>query len=570
MKRLSLLLIAAALSGCAHGGLPDAPRTWGLEGREQMVAADHPVASEVGARILEAGGNAVDAAVATSLALAVTRPFSAGVGGGGFMLIKFRGKEPAILDYRETAPAAAVPAAYVDGGGEVIAGKTMSGHWAAGVPGEIRGLDQALRTYGTMELADVAAPAIELAETGFPVDAMTRKAMKRLAERLKELPDPGEWGAEIARIFLKDGKPYALGETLRQPDLAATLRAVAAEGPDALYRGRIAGLIAADMERHGGPMTADDLAAYEVKVRTPLRGRFRGFEVMGMPPPSSGGACLIQMLQVLDGYDPKELDAPSYYHFMVESMKHAFADRAAFLGDPDAQPEIAEDAAGMISPERAARARAAIRSDRTGEPTRYGVHWLKDDQGTTHYNVFDRHGNAVAATESINHAFGSLVVPPGTGVVLNDELDDFRVRVGAPDEFGLPIPDRNLIRPGHRPMSSMSPTLLLKDGEAVLAAGASGGPRIITATLQAIVNIVDFGLRPDEAVAAKRVHHQWSPDLVRVEEGLPAAIRMRLLDSGHRLARYKSHAGICQVIYKDGDVLYGASDPRKGGRPAGR
>jgi len=562
---LFVLLAVSLFSSCSTPTSGPSASPWGLEAKDFVVAADHPLASKAGARMLEEGGNVVDAAAAASFALAVTRPESAGLGGGGFMLLYLRWKDPVLIDYRETAPSGVSARAYLDAKGGVVPGKTVRGPWAVGVPGHVRGVSYALSKYGTKSLAEVLAPAIELAESGFPVDRHLRESMEELSRDAAGAP----MYREISRVFLKEGKPYAEGEILRQPDLARTLRLLAKNGPDEFYRGSLGKRIYDEVHGRGGPLKALDLERYEVREREPLRGRFRGYEVYSAPPPSSGGACLLQILDVMDSYTTTP-PVPLYFHALAEAMKHAFADRAAVLGDPDAHPEVGPDVAAMLSSEHIARIRKAIVPGATRDAARCGKRWLKDDGGTTHYSVLDRDGNAVAATETVNLGFGSLLVPPGTGVVLNDELDDFAVKTGVPNEFGLFMSERNLIQAGQRPLSSMSPTVLAKDGRAVLAVGASGGPRIITATLQTLLNIVELGMRPDEAVAAPRIHHQWSPDRLYMEDGIRADAFHLLQKSGHKLESFKSMAGAAQAAYSQGGRLFAASDPRKGGRPAGR
>ncbi len=532
MRRRTALALAAlaGTAGCTsvRESSQESP-AWGFTGSEYAVAADHELASRAGAGILAKGGNAVDAAVATSFALAVTRPYSAGLGGGGFMLIKPAGKRAVVLDYREEAPSGADASAYLDGNGAVIPGKTETGVWAIGVPGHVRGVLQALSEYGTMSRDEVMAPAIALAENGFPVDAHTHQAMEDILSRGK------------------------------------------AHGLDAASAAEIAKAILGSIRRGGGPMTAGDLANYRVETREPLRGRYRGYEVLGMPPPSSGGACVVQVLQVLDGYPRGSLDAPSFYATLVEALKHAFADRAARLGDADVHSAVHADVAEMISLERAAKIRAGIVPGETRSPERYGIAGLKDDHGTTHYSVMDKDGNAVAATETVNTYFGSLVMAGDTGIVLNNELDDFSIRTDVPNAFGLLMSTRNVLSPGQRPLSSMSPTILLQGGEAVLAAGGSGGPRIITATLQAVLQIVEFAKTPAEAVALGRVHHQWAPNQVFAEKRLPREVWLRLENDGHAVVELPaSREAAVQVVYRDGGRLFAASDPRKGGRPAGR
>lgn len=568
MRRL--LVVAVLAVACASPApRPATSKPWGLSARDYVVAADHPLASEAGASILAAGGNVVDAAAATSFALAVVRPHSAGLGGGGFMLYKAAGKEAIFLDYRETAPGAAEAAAYLGADGKPIPGKTESGPWAVGVPGQLRGVPLMLSKYGTMSLDKVVAPAIELAERGFPVDAHLREAMEDLASRIAKSGEPARY-AEAARIFLKNGQPLAVGEILRQPDLAGTLRSLAAEGPDSFYRGALAAkVLAAAGPAAGGPMTAEDLADYEPVFRAPLLGSYRGKTVVSAPPPSSGGACLVEMLGALNGFSAKTLAKPEGSALVVEAMKHAFADRARLLGDPDAHPEVEENAAAMTGPRRLKELKGLLNVSRTKEPASYGLQSLPDDSGTTHYVVMDAHGNALAATETVNLYFGSMLVAPGTGIVLNNQMDDFAVSTAVANAFGLRQSELNLVGPGRRPLSSMSPTMLLDRGEAVLAAGGSGGPRIITGVLWSILNTVDGGMAPDAAVAAPRLHHQWSPDTVRVDAAVGPEVRAELEARGHRLVPAEGEAAV-QLGVRDSQGLAAASDPRKGGRPAGR
>lgn len=561
---MKLLIAAVLLVPFARAAEPD----WAAAGRKYMVAADHPLASEAGARVLARGGNAVDAAAAVSFAQAVVRPYSTGLGGGGFMLIHLRGREPVALDYRETAPAGASAELYLDGEGKPIPDKSVYGHWAAGVPGLVRGVAYALDRFGTLRLRDALEPAIRLAEKGFPVDADTHEAMRDLAEKAKG--PGGERFAEAARIFLRKGEPYPVGAILAQPDLARTLRRLAVGGPEEFYRGPIAAAIAEDMQKHGGPMTRADLEGYRALERAPLRGVFRDHGVLGMPPPSSGGAALIQILHVFNGYPAKSLSAADFHHVLAESMKHAFADRAAFLGDPDARPEVARDAQAMISLGHAVKVRAAIDLKKVRDPGRYGRLGLKDDSGTSHYGILDAAGNAVACTETINLHFGAMIVPPGTGIVLNNELDDFALKPGVPNSFGLQMSERNLLRPGARPLSSMSPTILYRGKKAVLAAGASGGPRIISATAQVILNVLERGMSAAEAIAAPRIHHQWRPDVLRAEADLKPELAEHLKSLGHALETTREKLAAAQLVWAAGGRIYGASDPRKGGKPAGR
>jgi len=567
-----IALVGVCSVGCRHLVLtprPDVSHV--VQGSVYMVASDHPLASRAGASILARGGNAVDAAAATSLALCVARPESTGIGGGGFMMLKRRGEVPRVLDYRETAPGACRPDAYLDKKGKRIQSRSVRGPWAVGVPGLLRGLSMALADHGTMSLAEVIQPAIELAENGVVVDAYTHAAFERVAAQFSLDPAlSGDFG-ELPRIFLRSGRVPAVGSTMRQPELARTLRAIARDGAETFYTGEISRRIIAEIQRLGGPMTAEDMATYAVQVRAPLIGSYRGYTVAAMPPPSAGGACLIQMLNVLEGLDMPRLAPGTRHHVLVEAMKHAYADRSAYLGDADALPGITNDVARMIAIETAASIRASIDMSRTHrDPLHYGSVFAGGDAGTTHYCVMDADGMVVSATETINYAFGSFIVVPGTGIVLNNELDDFTISDSPTNAYGLAYSKRNEIRPGRRPLSSMSPTLLLRGDDVVIATGAAGGQRIITATLQAILQVVEFGADAGQAVAAPRVHHQWIPNRLYADDGISEEIRQALGARGHEPVSFRYHSGICQMIHLDRGVIYGVSDPRKGGKPAGR
>jgi gamma-glutamyltranspeptidase/glutathione hydrolase len=571
MRQLLVCVVSLSLVGCATLS-GKKTQDWSVEGERYVVAADHPAASQAGLEMLKKGGNVVDAAAAVSLALAVVRPQSTGLGGGGFMLLNLVGKPPLVLDYRETAPAAATPENYLDEAGEKIPGKTVYGHWAAGVPGLLAGVNHALKNYGTMSLTEVLQPAIALAADGFKVDAHLHNAMGHLAEYVRQRQQAGTAGAfnEAARVFLlPSGKPYPIGARLKQPALAKSLRMMQHDGIEAFYSKTIARRILQSMQDYDGPLQRGDLEEYKVKVREPLVGTYRGYKVIGMPPPSSGGAAVVQILGVMESVQP-QAPASEYTHVLAEAMKHAFADRATYLGDPDAFPEVGADVARMISPEHIAKVRAAIQPGKVADASHYGMRYLRDDHGTSHFSIIDAEGNAVAATETVNTYFGSMIVPIETGIVLNNQMDDFTVKPGARNYFGLEESARNVIRPGARPLSSMSPTLLLKDGRAVLAVGASGGPRIITATVQTLLNAVDRGLNAEQAVSAKRVHHQWSPNELLMEEGFSVEVRRALEAAGHTVKPLGGHLGMAQMVLRRGGRIYGVSDPRKGGRPAGK
>jgi gamma-glutamyltranspeptidase/glutathione hydrolase len=568
-----IIALAGVLSaGCRHvpvSAHPDAVHV--ARGTIYMVAADHPLASRTGESVLARGGNAVDAAVATSFALCVTRPYSTGIGGGGFMMIKRPGGAPLILDYRETAPAACRPDAYLDEHGKRITGRSVRGPWAVGVPGLLRGLSMALADYGTMPLAELMQPAIDLAEKGFAIDAHTHSVLKSLATHAALDSAASANLSNLLQIYLENGRAPKIGSIMRQPELARTLRTIARDGVETFYTGDLARTIVAEIQERNGPMVAEDLADYRVQIRDPLIGSYRGYSVAAMPPPSSGGACLIQMLKVIEGFDSSRLDPASRYHVLAEAMKHAYADRSAYLGDADATPGILADVERMISPQTVATIQNSIDLSRTHrDPLYYGTSFAGGDAGTTHYCVIDANGMAVSATETINYPFGAYVVVPGTGIVLNNELDDFTISDSPTNAYGLAYSRRNEIGPGRRPLSSMSPTLLLKGDDVVIAAGASGGQRIITATLQSIIQVAESGLDAGQAVAAPRIHHQWIPDRLYLDDGIPENVRQALRTRGHDAVPFRYHSGVCQMIHVVDGVIYGVSDPRKGGQPAGK
>jgi gamma-glutamyltranspeptidase/glutathione hydrolase len=524
--------------------------------RQGMVATDHRLASEVGVAILRRGGNAVDAAVAVGFALAVVYPSAGNLGGGGFMLIHDarRGRQVA-LDFREKAPSGARRDMFLDAQGQVVPGRSLFTPLAVGVPGTVAGLAHALEAYGSLPLREVIAPAIRLARRGFPVSDELAQMLEAQREHL------GAWPASRA-VFFRDGRPLRAGERLVQKDLAASLALIARQGPAAFYRGAIGRRIAAALAPHGGLITAEDLARYQVVERPPVSGDYRGYRIVSMPPPSSGGTHIVQMLNLLERYPLAEMGAGSaqVIHLEAEAMKLAYADRAEYLGDPDfirvpvhglTSRAYADELAAGIDPERATPA-ARIRP---GRPAPY------ESEQTTHYSVADRHGNVVSTTYTLNLAFGSGIVAAGTGILLNNEMDDFAAKPGVANAFGLVGGEANAVAPEKRPLSSMSPTIVLKDGKPWLVTGSPGGSRIITATLQTIINSIDFGMNPAEAAAAPRIHHQWTPDELRVEKGLsPDTLRL-LAQKGHPL-RTGQTMGRTQTIRIDPEGFRGASDPR--------
>lgn len=540
------------------------------------VASDHPVASEAGAAMLRRGGNAVDAAVATSFCLSVVRPYSCGIGGGGFMVIVAPadgGREPTrvAINYRETSPAGVGPDHYVGMPKEA----SRSGVHAVGVPGTVAGLLLALERYGSLPRAEVMAPAIRAAEQGFAADADHVAVVADVRKRLGGHPALEETGRFVWRRFCGEGR-LRVGDTIRNREQARALRLIARDGARAFYEGPIAEAIVSVMQDGNGPMTAADLAAYRPAVVAPLVGRFGSREVVTMPPPSSGGVAMLQIMGLLErvgvhpGVDVSAADlghdGVRYVHLVTEASKHAFADRSRWLADPAFVPVPVDDllADGYLDDRASAISPAALPSASYGT-----IPPLPEDGGTSHLSVVDGDGMAVACTETINLAYGSLVAVPGFGFILNDEMDDFTTHTGEPNAFGLRQSDRNLPAPGKRPLSSMSPTIVLDDGRVEIVAGASGGPRIISGTAQVILGCLVFDLDPHEALAAPRFHHQWQPDTLLFEDGWTRVETIRGVEArGHETGRRK-HVGKVQVVRVRPDGVHAASDPRKGGRPAG-
>jgi gamma-glutamyltranspeptidase / glutathione hydrolase len=536
-----------------------------------MVASTDPVASQVGVDVLKRGGDAVDAAVAVAFALAVTYPIAGNIGGGGFMMLRRADGSVTAIDYRESAPAAASRDMYLTPEGELIKGEGSSliGYRASGVPGTVAGMEMALKKYGSGKLtwSQLIEPSRKLAADGFIVTHQTQRQLEDYQQMFANY-------ADSRRIFLRDGKLYREGETLKQPELAATLARLQKKGAREFYEGETARLIAEDMQRNRGTITADDLRNYTPKERTPLRGNYRGHEIISMPPPSSGGAVLLQMLNILEGFDLKKLGPLSsdYYHLLIETMRRAYADRAEYMGDADfARVPVA----GMIDKAYAERQRSTIDPARATPSS--DVHAGKppgeESLETTHFTVVDAEGNAVSNTYTLNGAFGSGVVAKGTGVLLNNEMDDFTAKVGAPNMFGAIQSERNAIEPGKRPLSSMTPTFVLRpDGGLFFAIGTPGGTTIINTVLQVITNVIDHGMNLQEAIDAPRVHHQWLPDEVMSEPfGLSEDTRRALEARGHRIStavREMSDAQGVMIEEKTG-VRLGASDSRRTGAALG-
>jgi len=532
--------------------------------RNGMVSSQERRASAIGVEILKRGGNAIDAAVAVGFALAVTLPRAGNLGGGGFMLVHLaRSSETVAIDYREIAPAAATRDMFLGPDGKPDPAKSRDSGLSVGVPGTVRGLALAHEKYGSgkLTLADLIEPAIRLARDGFEVEDDLADSLPGAVAKFVRHP-------ASAAIFLREGKPLAVGERLVQADLAGTLDVIAKGGPDAFYTGRIATAIAASVRSAGGVMTEADLAAYRAVVRAPVKGSYRGYEIASMPPPSSGGVHLVQILNVLEGYDLAKLGAGSAagLHLMAEAMKPAYADRATFLGDPD---RVKVPVKGLTSKKYAETLRLALAVERArrAEEIKAGDPLPYESDQTTHYSVVDAEGNAVANTYTLNFSYGMGMVAPGTGVLMNNEMDDFSAKAGAQNAYGLVGGDTNSVHPGARPLSSMTPTILFRDGKPFLVTGSPGGSRIITTVLQVVVNIVDFGMNIAEAVAAPRIHHQWQPDVLVVEQGLSPDTLKLLLDKGHRVQPGRT-SGSANSIMVTKDGLAGASDSRQRGTAA--
>ena len=529
-----------------------------------MVAADHRLASTAGVEIMRRGGNAVDAACATAFALGVVNPAGSGIGGGGFMLIKRpTDATPIVLDFRESAPAAASRDMYIKTGLPRDASRV--GGLAVGVPGEVAGCEEAVRRYGKLSLRRVLAPAIRLARRGFPAGGHLVKGIKH--KRREILARPG-----LAADFAPGGKPLTLGQQVRRRKLGRTLAAIARGGAKVFYRGWIAKDIVATVKAQGGVITGEDLAGYKVKQRTALVTEYRGHKVFTMPPPSSGGIAMIQTLNIIRRWHLRKLghNSSRYVHLLSEALKHAFADRARYLGDTDF---VKVPLARLVSrgyadrlAKRIGRGVAPIDSYGSPAPPKAPPR----DSGTSHLSVIDKDGTAVAMTTTINTGFGSMVVGRRSGIILNNEMDDFAARPGKPNAYGLIQSENNAVAPHKRPLSSMSPTIVTKDGKARLVVGGSGGPFIITATLQTLINVVDFRLHVRDAVSRSRIHHQWRPNKLFVEPDLPADVGGALRKRGQKLKLMRHPFSAVQAVHVDkAGLLYGASDPRKEGAPAG-
>ena len=548
-----------------------------------MIATDEELGSEAGVEILRRGGNAVDAGVAVAFALAVVEPAAGNIGGGGFMLIRLANGKTTFLDYREVAPGKATQDMYIGKDGKLDEEASVIGYKSVAVPGTVAGLSLALKTYGSMKLADVMAPAIRLAENGFPIN-------KRLALEFEEERSGLQRFAVSRRIFLNDGKMFQPGDTLRQPELAATLKRIARNGAAEFYSGETAHTLVDDMTHLGGLISLEDLAKYQPKVREVLRAKYdsngHSWEVLTSPPPSSGGVAVIEALNMLQSIPLKGWDDLDSVHMVAEVMRRVFADRAAYLADPDysnvpvaglTDPCYAKEVFATVDSQRASSSKAI----KAGNPHTCGVAAsnsnspetlvsLGEGPHTTHFSVVDAAGNAVASTYTLNDSYGSHATS-SAGFLLNDEMDDFTTQPGVPNAlYGLMQSEANAIAPGHRPLSSMTPTMLLRDGKLSFVTGSPGGPTIISATLLSILNWMRLGMEPQAAINAPRFHHQWLPDRILMERAFPDSMESALNARGHATYRV-GHMGIVNAIAIDpatGDRL-GAADPRHDGSAVG-
>jgi gamma-glutamyltranspeptidase/glutathione hydrolase len=527
-----------------------------------MVVAQEARAAQIGADILKSGGNAIDAAVATGFALAVSYPRAGNIGGGGFMVIHLADGSDTTIDYRETAPGRIDARSFLDEAGNADPGKSRDSALAIGVPGTVAGLALAEQKYGSgkFTLAELIAPAIDMARDGIAVTDDTADSLPSVGARLSR------WAASAKIFFKTDGSALGPGDPLVQSDLADSLEIIARAGPRAFYEGSVAEKIATAVQAAGGVMTTDDLKAYQAIERPPVRGNYRGYDVVSMAPPSSGGVELIEMLNILEGYNLGGIaraNAAQALHLMVEAMKRAYADRALFLGDPD---RVANPVRLLTSKKYAAGWRAGIDPVRAtaAADIRAGEVAQPEGRNTTHFSVVDRFGNAVANTCTLNFSYGVGLVAEGTGILLNNELDDFAAKAYAPNAYGLVGAEANAPGPGKRPLSSMTPTILLKDGKPVLITGSPGGSRITTTVLQVIVNVIDRGMDIAAAVAAPRLHEQWMPDWVYVEPGIADDVVAALVAGGDKVVPQRPFTSANSIMIAP-EGFVGAADPRTRG-----
>jgi gamma-glutamyltranspeptidase/glutathione hydrolase len=551
-RRIGVLVLVVAI---ACQSLPQAS-SQPIRTKRGMVISASSIASDVGADVLKDGGTAIDAIVATAFAMAVTFPFAGNIGGGGFMVYRPASGEPVAYDFREAAPAGSSPTMFLVNG-KYDSDRHHNSHVAVGVPGTVAGLHMAWKDHGKLPWRRLVEPAVKLARDGFPISEGLARSLAGVLDNMKPYP------ASIAQ-FSKKGVPYEAGEILKQPDLARTLQRIAAQGPDGFYKGETAELLEKEMKANGGLISRQDLAAYQAKKRPPLRGTYRGYDVLSMPPISSGGVALIQMLNILEGFDLKAsgFGSAQTIHLIAESMRRAYADRAQHLGDPEFNPQMPVDR--LISKEYATKVRSTINRERASKSSPTTFAWPTEGNETTHVSVVDEQRNAVSMTYTLEAGYGSKITVPGAGFLLNNEMGDFNAGPGLTNTDGLIGTEPNLAQPGKRMLSSMTPTILAKEGKLAMVTGSPGGRTIINTVLLTILNVVEFGMNAQEAVDAGRFHHQWLPDRITVErqQFSPDTVAM-LKAKGHEVRETQAQ-GVAEVIVLDAatNTLEGGVDRR--------
>ena len=554
---LPAILLCTAVAGAE--AILEGERFHPVTGSHGMVVTSHTLATEVAVEVLKDGGNAVDAAVTAGFALAVTQPRSGNIGGGGFMLYASGdGADVEAIDYREKAPAAATETMFQDDDGNVVQSRSRFTHKAAGVPGTVAGLALALERHGTLTLEQALAPAIRLARDGFIVPARFTEGLEQARERLTR------WPATLDTFYKEDGTAWQTGERFFQPELANTLERIATDGIRDFYQGETAELIVAEMQRHDGLITMEDLRDYQPSIREPIHGTYRRHDIYSMSPPSSGGTHIVQILNILEGYSMAELghNSAAGIHRMAEAMKLAYADRATYLGDTDFMDV---PLAGLTSKDYAKELRNTISLDkaRPSSNIKAGTPAAYESPETTHFSIVDRWGNAVSNTYTINFSYGSGITVAGAGFLLNNEMDDFSAKPGVPNAYGLIGGEANRIAPEKRMLSSMSPTIVRRNGENFLVAGSPGGSRIITTTLQVLMNVIDHGMNIQSAVSVPRIHHQWLPNEIRIEQGISPDTIQRLEAMGHKVVQDRAMGAIQSILIDEDRTRHGGEDPRR-------
>ena len=558
MRRFPALLVLVVAS---VSSVP-LPARQPVRARKAMVAAQEPLAADAGVAILKSGGNAVDAAIAVAMALAVTHPTAGNLGGGGFLLLRKADGTATFLDFRERAPEGASHDMYLDFSGKPTR-DSIIGWRASGVPGTVRGMEYAHKKYGSKPWPELLKPAIDLAEKGFPVSYSLAQAFHNSAKLLASSP-------ESKRIFLRGGSEYQPGDVFVQPELARTLERIARGGAREFYEGETAQKLAAAMQDNGGLITPADLKNYEAAERRPLTGHYKDYDLITSPPPSSGGVGILEMMGLLEGtgYQKAGAGSAAATHYVAEAMKRCYADRSQFLGDPDF---VRVPVTGLLNKAYLVKLRAGIDPDHATPSSRIQPGNAPDFEHTetTHFSIVDEQGNAVAMTYTLNGSFGSGVTVPGLGFLLNNEMDDFAAKPGVPNMFGLVQGEANAIQPRKRPLSSMTPTIVLRGGKPYIVLGAPGGSRIITGVLQVMLNVIDFGMNIQEAIDQPRFHHQWQPDKLYLERGFSPDTIALLRQRGHNVEENTWGVALVEAILIDGGWLQGGSDGRANGKAAG-